>query len=321
MDIDDCVDKDYEQNNVKPLHIFVIDSKESEQKKGCMLPRSKMANSDVARIVNSDGAQSVVRLIETEIKWKPLKKTSLNNLGALSKLNPYAKIARRNSLFAEVEHIKTTEEQLLDVATPAFGDEAEVMEKTMLPTRHRMLQVLQLGPILGILGGGEVTKEVNEGYGNVKDDGEDLRLLLLALLSCEVLMEGSIRSHLAIVYAHSGIICYVYLNLNGKDVVIRLTRWRSQYTVSMSPVYTSNGSEMVEAFVPLASYFQPYLEKGNEWVSVSNDRYWTDYYVRIPYGQRKVAPLQLADAPSYKILSDGELHPGELHSRTTLPLF
>ncbi|GLJ50903.1 hypothetical protein SUGI_1084070 [Cryptomeria japonica] len=97
-----------------------------------------------------------------------------------------------------------------------------------------------------------------------------------------------------------------YLNLNGKGVVIRLTRWRSQCTVSMSPVYTSKGSEMVEAFVPLASYFQPYLEKGNEWVSVSNDRYWIDYYVRIPYGQRKVAPLQLADAPSYKILSDGD---------------
>ncbi|GLJ46502.1 hypothetical protein SUGI_0980030 [Cryptomeria japonica] len=67
-----------------------------------------MANSDVARIVNSDEVQSVVRPIETKIKWKPLKKTSLKNLGALSKLNPYAKIARRNALFAEVERIKTT---------------------------------------------------------------------------------------------------------------------------------------------------------------------------------------------------------------------
>ncbi|GLJ38778.1 hypothetical protein SUGI_0790560 [Cryptomeria japonica] len=63
IDIDDCVDKDYEQNNVKPLHIFVIDSKESEQKKGCVLPRSKMANSNVGRIVNSDEVQSVVRPI------------------------------------------------------------------------------------------------------------------------------------------------------------------------------------------------------------------------------------------------------------------
>ncbi|GLJ38777.1 hypothetical protein SUGI_0790550 [Cryptomeria japonica] len=75
-----------------------------------------------------------------EIKWKPLKKTSLKNLGAFSKLNPYAKLARRNALFAEVERIKTTEKQLLDVATLAFRDEAEAMEKTMLATRHKMLQ-------------------------------------------------------------------------------------------------------------------------------------------------------------------------------------
>ncbi|GLJ50876.1 hypothetical protein SUGI_1083660 [Cryptomeria japonica] len=97
-----------------------------------------------------------------------------------------------------------------------------------------------------------------------------------------------------------------YLNLNGKGVVIRLTRWRSQCTVSMPPIYTSNGSEMVEAFVPLVSFFSPYLlDQGNEWVSISNGTYWIDYYVRIPYGGREVVPLQLSDAPSYKILSEG----------------
>ncbi|GLJ17543.1 hypothetical protein SUGI_0305130 [Cryptomeria japonica] len=110
-----------------------------------------MSNSDIARIVNSDEVQSVVRLIKTEVKYKPLKKTSLKNLGALSKLNPYAKISRRNALFAEVERIKATKEQLLDVATLAFGDEAGAMEKTMLAMRHKMLQVLQLGPVLELL--------------------------------------------------------------------------------------------------------------------------------------------------------------------------
>lgn len=34
----------------------------------------------------------------------PLKKNPLKNLGALLKLNPYAKTARRNELMAEVSH-------------------------------------------------------------------------------------------------------------------------------------------------------------------------------------------------------------------------
>ncbi|GLJ50303.1 hypothetical protein SUGI_1071780 [Cryptomeria japonica] len=101
---------------------------------------------------------------------------------------------------------------------------------------------------------------------------------------------------------HAGRLFTNYLHLNGKGVVIRFTRWRSQCTVSMSPIDTTKGSEIVEAFVSLVSYFGTYLDKGTEWVFVSNDRYWIDYYVR----QEKVTPLQLADAPSYKILSEGE---------------
>eukprot|EP01018_Ginkgo_biloba_P037627 Gb_00290 [translate_table: standard] len=86
--------------------------KESEQKKGYVLPRSKMTNSDLARIVNSDEIQSVVRPTNTEIKRRPLKKNPLKNLGALLKLNPYAKTARRMALLAEAQRVKAKQEKL-----------------------------------------------------------------------------------------------------------------------------------------------------------------------------------------------------------------
>jgi len=86
--------------------------KESLQKKGYVLPRAKMVNSDLARIVNSDEIQSVVRPINREIKRKPLKKNPLKNLGALLKLNPHAKTARRMALLAEEQRAKAKQEKL-----------------------------------------------------------------------------------------------------------------------------------------------------------------------------------------------------------------
>lgn len=86
--------------------------KQSLQKKGYVLPRAKMVNSDLGRIVNSDEIQSVVKPINREIKRKPLKKNPLKNLGALLKLNPHAKTARRMALLAEEQRAKAKKEKL-----------------------------------------------------------------------------------------------------------------------------------------------------------------------------------------------------------------
>ncbi|ERN00014.1 60S ribosomal protein L4 [Amborella trichopoda] len=86
--------------------------KPSEKKKGYVLPRSKMVNSDLSRIINSDEVQSVVRPINKEVKRKPLKKNPLKNLGAMLKLNPYAKTARRMALLAEAQRVKAKQEKL-----------------------------------------------------------------------------------------------------------------------------------------------------------------------------------------------------------------
>ncbi|RVW98768.1 60S ribosomal protein L4 [Vitis vinifera] len=86
--------------------------KTSEKKNGYLLPRSKMVNADLARIINSDEVQSVVRPIKKEVKRAPMKKNPLKNLNTMLKLNPYAKTARRMALLAEAQRVKAKQEKL-----------------------------------------------------------------------------------------------------------------------------------------------------------------------------------------------------------------
>ncbi|GLJ50898.1 hypothetical protein SUGI_1084000 [Cryptomeria japonica] len=95
----------------------------------------------------------------------------------------------------------------------------------------------------------------------------------------------------------AGRIFFKDLNVNRKSVVIRLTRWSSQCSVSMS-TDTTKGSELLEAFNYLLPTLRPYLV-GNRynWVAVSNHTYWIDYHVD---------QAGLLSESSYKVLSDGE---------------
>ncbi|KAL2978466.1 hypothetical protein AAZX31_13G119700 [Glycine max] len=86
--------------------------KPSEKKKGYLLPRSKMVNSDLSRIINSDEVQSVVRPIKKDVKRATLKKNPLKNLNSMLKLNPYAKTAKRMALLAEAQRVKVKKEKL-----------------------------------------------------------------------------------------------------------------------------------------------------------------------------------------------------------------
>ncbi|KAJ7553114.1 hypothetical protein O6H91_06G084600 [Diphasiastrum complanatum] len=92
--------------------IFGTFEKKSEMKKGYILPRSLISNPDLSRIINSDEIQSVVRPKKNEITRRPLKKNPLKNLGALLKLNPYAKTAKRMELLAQVQRAKAKQEKI-----------------------------------------------------------------------------------------------------------------------------------------------------------------------------------------------------------------
>jgi hypothetical protein len=92
--------------------IFGTHEKRSIVKKNYVLPQPIMGNPDLARIINSDEIQSVVQPQKVEIKRWALKKNPLKNLGALLKLNPYAKTARRMELLAQEQQAKARAEKL-----------------------------------------------------------------------------------------------------------------------------------------------------------------------------------------------------------------
>lgn len=92
--------------------IYGTFDKASEKKNGYVLPRAKMVNADIARIINSDEVQSVVKPIKKEVKRAPLKKNPLKNLNVMLKLNPYAKAAKRMALLAEAQRVKAKQEKL-----------------------------------------------------------------------------------------------------------------------------------------------------------------------------------------------------------------
>lgn len=92
--------------------IYGTVEKESDSKKGYKVPRLPMTNTDLARIINSDEIQSVVNAPKAPHFGRTLKKNPLKNLGAMLKLNPYAKTIRRKELASEVARRTARAEKL-----------------------------------------------------------------------------------------------------------------------------------------------------------------------------------------------------------------
>jgi large subunit ribosomal protein L4e len=82
-------------------NIFGTYRRASGQKSGYRLPRAAVTNSDLSRLINSDEIQSIIRPKQAKSRTGDRKKNPLVNLGALIKLNPYAKTQRRRVLIAQ----------------------------------------------------------------------------------------------------------------------------------------------------------------------------------------------------------------------------
>lgn len=74
--------------------LFGTYTEKATLKTGYSLPRHIMSNADVARVINSDEIQSIVRAPIKLTKRLPKKKNPLRNYAAMLKLNPYAKAVR-----------------------------------------------------------------------------------------------------------------------------------------------------------------------------------------------------------------------------------
>ncbi|XP_057422801.1 60S ribosomal protein L4-like [Lotus japonicus] len=113
--------------------------KPSEKKKGYLLPRSKMVNSDLARIINSDEVQSVVRPIKKDVKRATLKKNPLKNLNVMLRLNPYAKTAKRAALLAEAQRLQAKKEKLDKKRKIVSKEEASAIKAAGKAWYHTMV--------------------------------------------------------------------------------------------------------------------------------------------------------------------------------------
>jgi len=101
--------------------IFGTFDKTSEQKKDFKIPHPMMTNTDLARLINSDEVQGLIKgnkkgatVLKPAKSHKGTKvvhkKNPLKNLGHLIKLNPYAKTLRRIELLASESRAKAKAE-------------------------------------------------------------------------------------------------------------------------------------------------------------------------------------------------------------------
>jgi len=77
--------------------LFGTQKKAADEKVGYRLPRNKVTNADLARIINSDEIQAVVRPVKPRT-FSTRKKNPLKNFGFLVKLNPYALAQKRRAI-------------------------------------------------------------------------------------------------------------------------------------------------------------------------------------------------------------------------------
>jgi large subunit ribosomal protein L4e len=88
--------------------IFGTATKKSSSKKGWKPPTNIMAQTDLARVINSDEIQSAINApkVGATRAHAPLKRNPLKNKSAMERLNPYAKVAREMQARAQEERSK-----------------------------------------------------------------------------------------------------------------------------------------------------------------------------------------------------------------------
>ena len=86
--------------------------KAAELKAGYHLPRSSMSNPDVARVINSDEVQSVLRAKQSSRTRRPYtqKKNPLRNKAVMLRLNPYSAVVSRHEAALREQKAKKTEQ-------------------------------------------------------------------------------------------------------------------------------------------------------------------------------------------------------------------
>merc|ERR1712032_1481143 len=99
----------------------------SSSKSGYNLPRHIMSTSDVARIINSDRVQSVIRPAITSQVVHPKKKNALKNRDVMIALNPYFAETRRREAARRKANRKTQAKKKTQAPAPGLTAAVTVM--------------------------------------------------------------------------------------------------------------------------------------------------------------------------------------------------
>lgn len=92
--------------------LFGTYEKASTLKNGFNLPRTSMTNADLARIINSDEVQSVVRPAVSVAAEIPVKRNPLKHASVLAGLNPYSVVSRARQV-AKSARNKTNHKEVI----------------------------------------------------------------------------------------------------------------------------------------------------------------------------------------------------------------
>merc|ERR1712019_229732 len=81
----------------------------SSEKSNYRMPRAKMAMPDLARLINSDAIQSIVRPAEPKSRRATIKKNPLKSNAIMMRLNPHAKAVKRAAMLSKKKERKAKE--------------------------------------------------------------------------------------------------------------------------------------------------------------------------------------------------------------------
>jgi len=126
--------------------IYGTYKKPSSEKTDYTIPRPLMSNVDLARIINSDEVQSVLRDKIPQQKVHVHRKNPLKNLGFLVKLNPYAQTQRRRVLLDQEKKSKakqtTADAKRKGTATKGVAPAKKLIKKKVKKANQKFLKSL-----------------------------------------------------------------------------------------------------------------------------------------------------------------------------------
>jgi len=127
--------------------VFGTYKRASTDKIDYKLPRPLLTNADLTRIINSDEVQSVLKDKVSQRTQHTRKKNPLKNLGALIKLNPYAKTLKRRELLAKEQRDKKKAAivEAKRKGTAPVVDKKEVEKKKQQKAKHTRIAKANAG--------------------------------------------------------------------------------------------------------------------------------------------------------------------------------